>query len=72
MTGADFVFLPAKARGADQDLREDIAMRKAVDMIVEHAKPIPLERAQAREEIWTPDKEGGEQPAEGIWTPESR
>jgi trigger factor len=30
----------AQARGGDQALREDIAMRKAVDLIVESAKPV--------------------------------
>jgi trigger factor len=58
----------AKKRGQDDALREDIAMRKAVDMIVEHAKPIPVEQAKAREELWTPDKDK-EAPKE-IWTPE--
>ena len=37
-------------------------MRKAVDLIVEHAKPIPVEQAEAREELWTPEKEDGEEP----------
>jgi trigger factor len=44
----------ARARGAEDSLREDIAMRKAVDLVVESAKPIPMERAEAREKIWTP------------------
>ncbi len=61
----------AKERGADEALREDIAMRKAVDLIVEHATPIPLEQAKAREQLWTPEKEaGGEQPGK-LWTPGS-
>ena len=32
-------------------------MRKAVDLIVEPAKPIPIEQAEAREKLWTPEKE---------------
>jgi trigger factor len=44
----------ARAQGADEALREDIAMRKAVDLVVESAKPIEAERAAAREKIWTP------------------
>ena len=60
----------AKKRGADDALREDIAMRKAVDLIVERAKPIPIEQAQAREEMWTPEKEQREGSGE-IWTPGS-
>jgi trigger factor len=40
--------------GRDNVLREDVAMRKAVDLVAEHAKPIEPERAAAREKIWTP------------------
>jgi hypothetical protein len=29
-------------------------MRKAVDLVVENAKPIEAERAAAREKLWTP------------------
>jgi trigger factor len=38
-------FKRARAQGADEALREDIAMRKAVDLVVENAKPTeaPLE-----------------------------
>lgn len=60
----------AKKRGTDEALREDIAMRKAVDLIVERAKPIPAEQAKARDELWTPEKE--EKAGSGeIWTPGS-
>ena len=31
-------------------------MRKAVDLVVESAKPIEAEQAAAREKIWTPDR----------------
>lgn len=58
----------AKAEGRDEALREDIAMRKAVDLMVESAKPITVEQAQARDKLWTPGKEG-EQEAKEIWTP---
>jgi trigger factor len=61
----------ARAQGADEALREDIAMRKAVDLVVEHAKPIPVEQAKARDKLWTPEKERGETPAGEIWTPGS-
>ena len=60
----------ARARGADEALREDIAMRKAVDLVVEHAKPIAAETAEAREKLWTPEKEEAEKPSQ-IWTPGS-
>src|SRR3954470_15455377 len=58
----------AKAEGRDEALREDIAMRKAVDLMVESAKAITVEQAQARDKLWTPGKEGDEAPKE-IWTP---
>ena len=45
----------ARSQGADEALREDIAMRKAVDLVVENAKPIEAERAAAREKLWTPE-----------------
>jgi trigger factor len=61
----------AKKRGADEALREDIAMRKAVDLIVEAAKPIPIEQAKVREDLWTPEKEASSEPAKKIWTPGS-
>jgi trigger factor len=59
-----------KADGRDDVLREDIAMRKAVDLLVEHAKPIPAEQAEARDKLWTPEKDEKEKPAQ-IWTPGS-
>ena len=46
-------------------------MRKAVDLLVEHAKPIPVEQAEAREKLWTPEKEAEEEAAEKLWTPGS-
>jgi trigger factor len=58
----------AKAEGRDEALREDIAMRKAVDLMVASAKQITVEQAQARDKLWTPGKEGDEAPKE-IWTP---
>jgi trigger factor len=61
----------ARSQGADDALREDIAMRKAVDLVVEHAKPIPVEQAAAREALWTPDKEEAGARSGEIWTPGS-
>jgi trigger factor len=49
------LFKRARSQGADEALREDIAMRKAVDLVVESAKPIEAERAAAREKLWTPE-----------------
>jgi trigger factor len=54
--------------GRDEMVREDIRVRKAIDVIAEAAKPIPLEQAEAREQLWTPEKE--RQAAGGLWTPD--
>jgi trigger factor len=61
----------ARSQGADEALREDIAMRKAVDLVVENAKPIAADTAAAREKLWTPEKGGEEQGSGQIWTPGS-
>jgi trigger factor len=60
----------ARSQGADEALREDIAMRKAVDLVIERAKPIPLATAEARDKLWTPEKETEKGSGE-IWTPGS-
>jgi len=56
--------------GRAELLREDIAMRKAVDLLVESARPIPVGQSEARERLWTPEKEASEKPPE-LWTPGS-
>jgi trigger factor len=53
--------------GRDEMIREDIRARKAVELVATEAKPIPLERAEAREQIWTPEKE--RESAGSLWTP---
>jgi trigger factor len=55
--------------GREELLKEDLRMRRALELIAEEAKPIPLEQAEAREEIWTPEKEREEKG--GLWTPGS-
>jgi trigger factor len=55
--------------GRDTMVRDDIRFRKAIDLVAEAAKPIPLEQAEAREKIWTPEKERKE--AGSLWTPDS-
>ena len=42
-----------------------------MDLVVESAKPIPVEQAAAREKLWTPEKEGDEKGSGEIWTPGS-
>jgi trigger factor len=55
--------------GREELLKEDLRMRRALELIAEEANPIPLEQAKAREEIWTPEKEQEEKGA--LWTPGS-
>ena len=53
-------------------VREDIQVRKAIDLVAESAVPIPLEQAEAREKIWTPEKEKEEEEKSSeLWTPGS-
>ena len=54
--------------GRHEDLREDLRLRAALDRIAAEVKPIPIEQAEAREAIWTPDKEKPEQETK-LWTP---
>jgi trigger factor len=54
--------------GRDVALRNDLRIRKAVDVLVENASPIEPEKAKAREKLWTPDKEK-EPGAPVLWTP---
>jgi hypothetical protein len=57
--------------GRDAMLRDDIRARKALDLIVAEANPIPLEQAEARAKLWTPEKEREERGEGGLWTPGS-
>jgi trigger factor len=54
--------------GRFESLREDLRLRKALDRIAGEVQRIPLAQAEAREAIWTPDKENP--PTETkLWTP---
>ena len=56
--------------GREEAVAEDLAARKAVDLIAETAKPISVAKAQARERLWTP---AAGEPAPGeLWTPTQR
>jgi trigger factor len=76
------VLAQLREAGRVEELSEDLAARQAVELISERAKPIPIEQAQAREKLWTPEKDseqeragagvaGGEGASGGgLWTPE--
>jgi trigger factor len=61
--------------GRLDDIREDLAARQAVELIASEAKPIPIEQAEAREKLWTPEseqqqgEEGARAAAARLWTP---
>jgi trigger factor len=63
-----------RASGRLEDLREDLAARQAVEWVAAQAKPIPIEQAQARERLWTPESEkledGADAEAARLWTPD--
>src|SRR4051794_2258912 len=56
--------------GRIETLRDDLRLRNALDRIASEVKRIPLELAEAREALWTPDKERPQTEAK-LWTPGS-
>ena len=50
-------------------VREDVANRQALELLVSETEAISVEQAQARDKLWTPGKE--ETGAGAIWTPGS-
>jgi trigger factor len=58
--------------GRLESLREDVASRQAVELLVSEANAITVEQAQVREKLWTPGREESEAGGAGeIWTPGS-
>ena len=62
-----------KSSGRLDQLKSDLAQRKALDLIADSAQAITVEQAEARDKLWTP---GAEEAAEGgsggrLWTPTS-
>jgi trigger factor len=59
-----------RSSGRIDALKDDLAQRKALDLVAESAKPISIEQAQARDKLWTPG--AGEPAGAGrLWTPDS-
>jgi trigger factor len=62
-----------RSAGRLEEVREDVRARKAIDVVADHATPISVEQAKARDKLWTPEKgeaEAGAAPAAGrLWTP---
>jgi trigger factor len=62
-----------RENGREEELRRDVATRQAIDLLVREAKPISVQQAKAKGQIWTPESdkpEGGEASSQ-IWTPNS-
>jgi trigger factor len=59
------------AEGGADRVRDDIRMKKALDRIAADVKPIAPELHEARESIWTPEKDEPAEPAK-LWTPGSK
>jgi trigger factor len=60
-----------RSRGGLDRLREDVANRMAVELLVGEAKPISVEQAKARKKLWTPGKEEDGPGGGQLWTPGS-
>ncbi len=57
--------------GAQEALRADLRLRKALDRVAAEAKRVPVELARARESIWTPEKDSPQTETK-LWTPGSK
>jgi trigger factor len=65
---ADETLIALRDSGRLETLRDDLRLRNALDRVAGEVKRIPKELADARESIWTPDKE--KPPTETkLWTP---
>jgi trigger factor len=70
-TGSSSEELLEQLRKADrlEQVRQEVANRQALELLVEQAKPISVEQAKARDKLWTPGKEDAEERAGELWTP---
>ena len=65
-----------RGAGRLEEAREDLAARRAVEFVAERATSISVEQAQAREQLWTPEREAAKAPGDGaaepagLWTPD--
>jgi trigger factor len=57
-----------RSTGRIDALKEDLAQRKALEIVAESAKPISIEQARARDKLWTPGQSEGRASGQ-LWTP---
>jgi trigger factor len=68
---SDEMLVALRESGRFESLRDDLRLREALDRVAAEVKRIPLAQAEAREAIWTPDKE--KPPTETkLWTPDQQ
>jgi len=68
---AEETLVTLRESGRFEVLRDDLRLRKALDRVAADVKRIPLAQAEARDAIWTPDKENP--PTETkLWTPDQQ
>jgi trigger factor len=67
---ADETLQQLRESGRIETLRDDIRMRNALDRVASEVKRIPRELAEARDALWTPEKEKQQTDAK-LWTPGS-
>ena len=59
------------AHGQQESIREDLRLRAALDRLAADVTPIAPELAEARDKLWTPDKEKPEGETK-LWIPGSK
>jgi trigger factor len=59
-----------RSRGRLGPLTEEVASRKALELLVSESEPITVEQAKARDKLWTPEK-AEERGSGQLWTPGS-
>jgi trigger factor len=70
---ADGVIEDVWAHGQQESIREDLRLRAALDRLAADVSPIAPDLAEAREKLWTPDKDKEKTEAEPkLWTPGSK
>jgi trigger factor len=67
---AEATLLKLRETGRFEQLRDDLRLRNALDRVASEVKRIPKELAEARDQIWTPEKEK-QQTDTKLWTPGS-
>jgi trigger factor len=70
-TSVDKVFEQLRSSGRIDRVRDEVATRQAIELLVKEAKPITVEQAKARQKLWTPEKERTGEGSGQLWTPGS-